>query len=104
MPTWIEILRAIGVLAGLAAIVPGFILVHKGRRSLSRTEGAKPGAMRALCLGLAGVGVGYHLIVWSIFGHGVTFGVPLMYWWIVAVVAVVLVLGGMHYAADDIRS
>lgn len=101
MPTTDQILPVLGVVCGLLVGIPGLFWLYKARQTLSRTEGAKRGTMRLFCLGLAGCGVGYHLIVWSLLRQRVPFGIPIEYWWILPLAALVLLFGAWGYARSE---
>ncbi|USN98652.1 MAG: hypothetical protein H6810_10855 [Phycisphaeraceae bacterium] len=77
----------VGVVFGIALIVAGLWAVAMSRRMLREDDVPNPAGPTRLALGVTGLFVGYHLLIWSLPGWSMVC-VPLERWWIVAAVAV----------------
>lgn len=83
----------LGRIAGGVLLVGGGWLLARGRRGISRSGGAEPGAIGFVGIGLAIAGLGYHVLAWSLPKGWAAFAVPADRWWLVTLVCVGVALG-----------
>lgn len=93
-------LQILQVAVGALLCAVGLVLTVRGRRRLSRKEGASEGAWVRLGVGIALVGVGYHVAGWALPATWAPLKAPVDLWWLVTAVAGVVALGAWRLEAD----
>ena len=100
-----DLWQAMGITGGVVLGALGLWMLRGGKRVIAEDGQAVDGGgdlsgPTRLTLGIVSLIVGYHCVMWAV--PSLTFGVPVGRWWMVAVGAVLAVVGAL--AVDLVES